>query len=174
MVVEGALALPGLPYCAHRADVVAHARCRWRPGKPVPALVVCLNLRSKPQIKASLRSLVKIPGDMRRDRRRARKGHCDRRAELDTLRDESRRRQRQEGVVGVLGRDDGIKAGSLGDLRDPLGLVKVGVRNLSYDAHALCPLVVWQRGGVSTACVRRVSSRRWRQRCRQRTCSRNG
>jgi len=45
MEIEGCLALPGLPDCAHSGDVVAHAWRRRRPSEAVAPLVVRLHLR---------------------------------------------------------------------------------------------------------------------------------
>jgi hypothetical protein len=42
--------------------------------------------------------------------------------------------------VGILGRNNGIEPGALGDARDLLSVEKIAVGNLSDDAHAFCPL----------------------------------
>jgi hypothetical protein len=75
---------------------------------------------------------------MRGDRRRTRKSHCHRRAKLNALRDKGCRRKGQERVVGILGCNDRIEAGALGDARHVLSVEEIVVGNLGDDAHALC------------------------------------
>ncbi len=127
--------LPGVPDRTDGLDHLAHPGCRVAPLHREALGDVRLDLAAQPEHEAALRERLQIPADVREQHRVAGERDGDRRAELDRLGSLGGDGEREERIVGGLGRPDPRVAGRLEFGGAPAGLVDGTVQS-GVDLHA--------------------------------------
>src|SRR4029453_1259210 len=139
--LEPLAAVPPPPDRPHGLHELAHAGIRLRPGLPEALLDVRADLRAEPENEAPTREELEVVREVGAYHRIAREGDRDRGREPHAARVLGRRRERQEGVVGALEREQPVEALLLHRAGSGARVAEVGRQQCSLDVNpTLLPL----------------------------------
>ncbi len=125
LIIEPCLMLPTVPQRVHGENVVAHFRHRLFPLNAEAPLVVPFDLGTETENKSAMGKARQIPSDLRRNRRTAREGHGDARAQTQTLAMLRRQHQRQKRLMGSFKGPDAVESQLIGKARQRRHLAEI-------------------------------------------------